>query len=79
MSGDNIVKVSVPFDRDQFDFLEEVAKSLRVGVDEVIRNAVIGSLLASSYPKDEARLQYVTAQARTDKWRQPHKSERGVV
>lgn len=64
------IEISVKFEQDQFEFLEVIALSLRVEVDEIIRNAVIASVIGAAYPKDEARLHYVTAQARTDKWRQ---------
>jgi hypothetical protein len=69
MKSDDKVTVPAVFDQDQFDFLDDIAKGLRISVSAVVENAVIASVLSAAYPKDEARLQYVTMQARVDRWR----------
>lgn len=63
------IEVLIRLEVDQFEFLEDIAQGLRVGVDKIIRNAVIASIIGAAYPKDEARLQFVAMQARVDKWR----------
>lgn len=68
MNENKQIEVTVKLDTDQFEFLDDIAKSLRVGVDDIILNATIAGILSASNPKDEARLHYVTKQARIDKW-----------
>ncbi|MDA0224005.1 MAG: transposase [Proteobacteria bacterium] len=60
--NDGRVPIDVPRDRDG-SFEPELIKKGQTRIDGM-DDKIIGL-----YPKDEARLQYVTMQARVDKWR----------
>lgn len=55
--------------QDEKEFLEELAAQLGISKAQVVRNAVIASLMSSDDPLHEARQQHVTEVARLDKWR----------